>query len=70
MTANNDKTAVVYLRVPGSGQMHKVHNPGGLGVSAQREACKRYAEGLGIRVIGEFVESGLSEGGEVAPSPN
>lgn len=53
-------TAVLYLRVSSAGQMNKAVDPEGYSIPGQREACQRYAERLGTKIIGEFVEYGQS----------
>ncbi len=52
-----EKTAVVYLRVSGTGQLTG-HNPEGYSIGGQRGACERYAASLGARIVREYVEPG------------
>lgn len=52
-------TAVIYLRVSSTGQLTGP-NPEGYSIEGQREACRRHAEVLGARIIGEYVEPGKS----------
>jgi site-specific DNA recombinase len=49
---------VIYLRVSTPGQMKKARDPEGYSIPAQRDACRRYAEGLGATVVTEYVEAG------------
>lgn len=53
------KTAVIYLRVSSTGQLTG-HSEEGYSIEVQREACRRYAESLGARVVAEYVEPGKS----------
>ena len=41
------KTAIIYLRVSSVGQVNTAHDPEGYSIPGQREACQRYADGLG-----------------------
>jgi len=50
-------TAVIYLRVSNPSQLTG-HSKDGYSIESQREACERYAAGLGARVIREYVEPG------------
>jgi site-specific DNA recombinase len=54
------KTAVLYLRVSTTSQVQTDYDPEGLSIPAQRRACERKAEQLGVRIIGEYVEPGRS----------
>jgi site-specific DNA recombinase len=65
--ANKDQTkpaivkqAVLYLRVSTPGQVHTDYDPEGISLPAQRKACERKAEQLGLKVVGEYVEAGVS----------
>ena len=53
--ANN---AVLYLRVSSAGQVNTDYDPEGISIPAQREACLRKAQQLGLTVIEEYVEPG------------
>lgn len=53
--ANN---AVLYLRVSSAGQVNTDYDPEGISIPAQREACLRKAQQLGLTVIQEYVEPG------------
>jgi site-specific DNA recombinase len=57
-SSETEATAVIYLRVSSTGQVNKAHDPLGYSIPGQHEACVRYAERLGARVITEFVEPG------------
>ena len=52
-------TAVIYLRVSSTGQLTGP-SAEGYSIEGQREACKRHADALGARIIGEYVEPGKS----------
>ena len=52
--------AVFYLRVSSSGQVNNDYDPEGISLPAQREACKRKAQQLGLTIVGEYVEPGRS----------
>ena len=52
--------AVVYLRVSSKGQLNTDYDPEGISIPAQRVACTRKAEQLGLTVVGEYVEPGRS----------
>ena len=54
------KTAVVYLRVSTVGQVKTDYDPEGISIPAQRDACQRKAQQMGVEVIGEYVEPGRS----------
>jgi DNA invertase Pin-like site-specific DNA recombinase len=51
--------AIAYLRVS-TQQQHR----SGLGIEAQRAAVARFAEGEGIRIVGEFVEAETGKGAD------
>jgi DNA invertase Pin-like site-specific DNA recombinase len=51
-------TAVLYLRVSTPSQVKTDYDPEGISLPAQREACMRKANQLGVRVIGEYIEPG------------
>jgi len=53
-------TAVMYLRVSTKEQAERGGNSEGFSIPAQREACIRKAESLGITVTDEFVDRGES----------
>lgn len=60
---NNTQTslrAVIYLRVSTKEQAQTGGEREGFSIPAQREACRRKAEGLGAAVIEEFVDRGES----------
>lgn len=54
------KTAVLYLRVSTTGQVETDYDPEGISIPAQRAACTRKAEQMGVTVVGEYVEPGRS----------
>jgi site-specific DNA recombinase len=54
------KTAVLYLRVSTSAQVETDYDPEGISIPAQRAACTRKAEQMGIAIVGEYVEPGRS----------
>jgi site-specific DNA recombinase len=54
------KTAVLYLRVSTTSQVHTDYDPEGISIPAQRVACERKAEQMGLTVVGEYVEPGRS----------
>ncbi len=54
------KRAVLYLRVSSRGQLETDYDPEGNSIPAQRKACQRRAEELGMEVVGEYVEPGKS----------
>ena len=54
------KTAVLYLRVSTVEQVKTDYDPEGISIPAQREACLRKAQHLGLSVIDEYVVPGRS----------
>lgn len=52
--------AVVYLRVSSKGQVNTDYDPEGISIPAQRQSCQRKAEQLGLTVVAEYVEAGIS----------
>jgi site-specific DNA recombinase len=55
------KTAVSYLRVSTPSQVHTDdRDPEGISIPAQRKACERKAEQMGLTMVGEYVEPGRS----------
>lgn len=52
--------AVIYIRVSSSQQADKDYDPEGFSIPAQREACVRKAENLGLQVVEEYVDRGES----------
>ena len=52
--------AVIYLRVSSTGQVNTDYDPEGNSIPAQRVACLRKAEQLGLTVVDEYVEPGKS----------
>ncbi|GAA5102878.1 hypothetical protein GCM10025762_02850 [Haloechinothrix salitolerans] len=52
--------AVIYLRVSSASQVKRDYDPEGISIPAQRKACLRKAEELGVTVIDEYVEPGRS----------
>ncbi|GAB3221775.1 hypothetical protein GCM10027447_07880 [Glycomyces halotolerans] len=54
------KRAVLYLRVSSRGQVETDYDPEGNSIPAQRKACQRRAEELGMEVVDEYVEPGRS----------
>jgi len=51
---------VIYLRVSSKRQVGRDCDPEGISIPAQREACRRKAEQLGLTVVDEYVEPGRS----------
>lgn len=54
------KRAVVYLRVSTPSQVNTDYDPEGISLPAQRKACYRKADQLGITIVDEYVEPGKS----------
>lgn len=52
--------AVMYLRVSTVSQVTTDYDPEGISIPAQRAACQRKAEQLGIEIVDEYVEPGRS----------
>jgi len=52
--------AVIYLRVSSTRQVNRDRDPEGISIPAQREACHRKAEQLGLTVLDEYLEPGRS----------
>ncbi|WP_369807670.1 recombinase family protein [Glycomyces sp. NRRL B-16210] len=52
--------AVIYLRVSYQGQVDNDYDPEGNSIPAQRKACRRKAEELGVDVVEEYVDPGRS----------
>lgn len=50
--------AVLYLRVSTKSQVTTDYDPEGLSIPAQRLACQRKAEQLGLSIVDEFIEPG------------
>ncbi len=59
-TSNRQKRAVLYLRVSSPGQVNTDYDPEGISIPAQREACKRRCEQMGLHIVDEYVEPGRS----------
>jgi site-specific DNA recombinase len=55
-----DPSAVLYLRVSTKEQAQRGGEAEGFSIPAQRNACLRKAEGLGARVVHEFIDAGES----------
>lgn len=51
---------MIYLRVSANRQVGRDYDPEGISIPAQREACHRKAEQLGLTVVDEYVEPGRS----------
>nr|WP_307850156.1 recombinase family protein [Saccharopolyspora sp. HNM0986] len=51
---------MIYLRVSSNRQVGRDYDPEGISIPAQREACHRKAEQLGLAVVDEYVEPGRS----------
>jgi len=60
VSAEPGTRAVIYLRVSSAGQVNTDYDPEGISIPAQRVACQRKAEQLGLTVIDEFIEPGKS----------
>src|SRR4051795_3546617 len=58
--STSPKRAVLYLRVSTVSQVTTDYDPEGISIPAQRAACQRKAEGLGIEIVDEYVEPGRS----------
>jgi hypothetical protein len=54
------RATVLYLRVSSVRQVGRDCAPEGISIPAQREACRRKAEQLGLTIVGEYVEPGRS----------
>lgn len=52
--------AVIYLRVSSASQVNTDYDPEGISIPAQRIACQRKADQLGLTVVDEYVEPGRS----------
>jgi DNA invertase Pin-like site-specific DNA recombinase len=50
----------MYLRVSTVSQVTTDYDPEGISIPAQRAACQRKAEQLGIEIVEEYVEPGRS----------
>lgn len=51
---------MLYLRVSSTRQVGRDFDPEGISIPAQREACRRKAEQLGLTIMDEYVEPGRS----------
>ncbi len=60
--------AVVYLRVSSKKQVDTDYDPEGISLPAQRLACHKKVEQMGLEIVGEYVDAGLS-GTEAAGRP-
>jgi transcriptional regulator with XRE-family HTH domain len=60
MQGGGMKTAVLYLRVSTPSQVQTDYDPEGISIPAQRVACERKAEQMGLTVVGEYMEPGRS----------
>ncbi len=54
------KRAVIYIRVSSAGQVKTDYDPEGISLPAQRKACHRKADQMGIAIVDEYVEPGRS----------
>jgi site-specific DNA recombinase len=54
------KTAVLYLRVSTVGQVETDYDPEGISIPAQRLACRRKAEQMGVTILDKYIEPGRS----------
>lgn len=52
--------AVIYLRVSSKDQVNTDYDPEGISLPAQRIACRRKADQLGLTIIAEYIEPGRS----------
>lgn len=59
-TAPPGTRAVIYLRVSSKDQVNTDYDPEGISIPAQRVACRRKADQLGLTIVGEYVEAGRS----------
>ena len=60
LAPNGVKRAVLYLRVSDPRQVKTDYDPEGISLPAQRRACTRKAEQLGLTVVDEYIEPGES----------
>ncbi|MGH9089846.1 MAG: recombinase family protein [Acidimicrobiales bacterium] len=58
--APNRQRAVLYLRVSTKSQVKTDYDPEGLSIPAQRRACEHKAQQLGVEIVDEYVEPGVS----------
>src|SRR4249919_1608549 len=56
----NQKQAVIYLRVSSAQQADKDFDAEGFSIPAQREACQREARRLGVEIADEYLDRGES----------
>ncbi|MBN9630369.1 MAG: recombinase family protein [Actinobacteria bacterium] len=54
------KRAVIYLRVSTPSQVNTDYDPEGISLPAQRKACYRKADQLGVTIVDEYIEPGKS----------
>lgn len=54
------RATILYLRVSSMRQVGRDYAPEGISIPAQREACRRKAEQLGLTIVDEYVEPGRS----------
>jgi len=52
--------AVIYLRVSSKKQVDTDYDPEGISLPAQRLACQKKAEQMGVQIVDEYVDAGLS----------
>lgn len=60
--------AVIYLRVSSKKQVDTDYDPEGISLPAQRLACEKKAEQMGLQIVDEYVDAGFS-GTDVAGRP-
>lgn len=60
VTASRHLRTVIYLRVSSARQAGRDYAPEGISIPAQRAACNRRAEQLGLKIVDEYVEPGRS----------
>ncbi len=54
------RRAVLYLRVSSKKQVTTDFDPEGISLPAQRKSCERKAEQLGLEIVDEYIEPGVS----------
>jgi site-specific DNA recombinase len=54
------RRGVLYLRVSSRGQVNTDYDPEGISINAQRQICAAKAASLGIEIVGDYAELGLT----------
>jgi len=60
VSAEPGTRAVIYLRVSSAAQVNTDYDPEGISIPAQRVACQRKADQLGLTIVEEYLEPGRS----------